>query len=313
MKTGNAGSGWIKPSGGWAAVIAIALAAGFSGRGVADEPVIDSTAEIREAATAYAKAFNTSDYVSLADQWAERALLVEGGLELEGRAEIMASLRSWREQHPAASMEIEVGLVDLVAEPLARVEGILRFTPKPGAQPVISRFSSLRVREGKVWRLVESIIVPEHAAALEDLAWLVGTWNAETTRAEDGSKTTVETIYEKPLGPYCLVGRSRIRPPAGEVIEALEVIHADRSTGAVRCWVFDSTGARGEGTIESDGTTFFKTMVGTPADRVPGMVARWTQVISPTGDGRCTLHSIERSIDNQPLPDGEPLHFRKIR
>ncbi|MFM8415787.1 MAG: nuclear transport factor 2 family protein [Planctomycetota bacterium] len=283
------------------AAFGLAIAAG------AAATAADPAAEIRAAAAAYATAFNKSDYAALADQWTERAVLVEGSLSAEGREAIMASLRSWREQHPAATIEIEVSDVDALAEPLARVAGILKFTPKPGAKPVTSRFTSLRVREGAAWRLAESIVIPEHASALADLDWLVGTWTAE------GGKASIETIYEKQLGGYCLVGRSRIRPAEGPAVEALEVIHADRGTGVIRSWVFDSTGAQGEGIVESDGTSLHKVMEGTPSDRVPGRLASWTQVISPSGDGRCTMHSIERSVDGVAVPDGEPLHFRKVR
>ena len=210
-------------------------------------------------------------------------------------------------------MEIAVSDVDLLAEPLARVSGTLTFRAKPGAKPVTSRFTSLRVREGQAWRLAESLVVPEHAAALDDLDWLVGTWSAETGGAEGKGKTSIETVYEKQLGGYCLVGRSRIKPAEGPAIEAVEIIHADRAAGATRAWIFDSTGAQGEGVVTFDGTTLEKTMVGTPSDRVPGRVARWTQVIAPTGESRCTVHSIERSIDGVAMPDGEPVHLRKGR
>jgi hypothetical protein len=42
-------------------------------------------------------------------------------------------------------------------------------------------------------------------------------------------------------------------------------------------------------------------------------VASWVQVISPTGEGRCTTHMIERSIDGVNLPDAMPLNFKKVR
>jgi uncharacterized protein (TIGR02246 family) len=269
--------------------------------------------EVRAAAAAYAQAFNKGDYAALADQWAESASLAEGSGLLRGRASIVASIRGWRERHPGCSMTITVESVEPIAEPLARVSGRLGFVRAAGEKPVSSRFVTLRVKEGTSWRILESVVVPPHAAALDELEWLVGTWHAETGDAEQGTKTTIETIYEKPLGPYCLVGRSRIRPPEGDAIEALEIIQADRDTGLVQTWVFDSTGARGEGVIESDGATLHKTMVGRPADTVAGSVARWTQVVSPAGDSRCTMHSIERTIDGVAQPDGEPLHFRKIR
>ena len=273
----------------------------------------DPTTAIQQASAAYVKAFNTSDYVALADQWTERATLVEGSLDLEGRAAIIASLRTWREQHPAAAIEIKVTDIELLAEPLARVAGVLTFTSQPGGRRVRSRFTSLRVREGDTWRLAESVVVPEHATALDGLAWMVGTWTAETARDKDGSRTTIETIYEQPLGPYCLVGRTRIRPANGDQVDAMEVIHADRSTGLIRCWVFDSTGAFGEGVVESDGLAIRKRFVGAPADRAGGRLVRWTQMLTPAGDNRCTMQTLERSIDEVAVGDGELLHFRKVR
>jgi hypothetical protein len=36
-------------------------------------------------------------------------------------------------------------------------------------------------------------------------------------------------------------------------------------------------------------------------------------VIAPAGDGRMTIHAVDRSIDGIALPDGEPRHFRRIR
>jgi hypothetical protein len=80
----------------------------------------------------------------------------------------------------------------------------------------------------------------------------------------------------------------------------------------VRSQIFDATGSRAEGVIESDGTTLHKTMTGTPSEGARGAVARWVQVIAPTGEGRCTVHAIERSIDGVTVPDDEPLHFRKV-
>jgi uncharacterized protein (TIGR02246 family) len=306
MRAEMSGPGSFARGAVWLAVIAGCAA----GRIAAADPA----AELRAAAAAYAAAFNQADTAALADQWIERAVLVEGGLELRGRDAIVASLRAWRERHPGATLGVEVERIDLVAEPVARVTGTLSFTATPGGTPVTSRFTSLRVREGGVWRLAESIVAPAHSAALDELDWLLGTWTAETAATAADGAASVETVeYEKRLDGHCLVGRSRMQPATGAAVEATEIIHADRATGTIRSWLFDSTGAAGRGVIEFDGTSFEKRMVGTPSDRVPGRVARWTQIIAPTGPGRCTMHSIERSVDGVALPDGEPVHFRKVR
>lgn len=296
------------------AVLASALALAALGGGVRAEAAPAAIDALKKASAAYAEAFNKGDFQALADQWTTQAELVEGGARLSGRDTIIQSLRGWRSRHPEASIEIELGDVEMVAEPLARVAGVIRFKKKPGDKPVESRFTGLRVREGDTWRLAESRVTPAHVAALDDLEWMIGTWQAEVA-----DRATIEITYEKSLGGYALVGRTKITPKPGKAvlmpqgIEAMEVIHADRDVGLIRSWVFDSTGARAEGFFEWDGTTFDKVMTGTPSDAVRGRVATWVQVISPTGEGRCTTHMIDRSIDGVTLPDGIPLNFKKIR
>jgi hypothetical protein len=179
-------------------------------------------------------------------------------------------------------------------------------------KPMTSQFTSLRVREGSTWRIAESIVAQDHAAALDELAWLVGTWKASGPAGPDGSKPEVEIVYEKPIGEFCIVGRARYEAPGRPAMTALEIIHAERGTGIIRTWMFDSTGALAEGVIESDGTTLHQSMSGTPSAGVPGGVATWVQVIAPTGEGSCTVHAIERSIDGIAVPDGVPLHFKKV-
>jgi uncharacterized protein (TIGR02246 family) len=269
----------------------------------------NADAAIRAAAAAYVAAFNGRDFAALADQWTDEAELVEGGARVEGREAIVRSIRGWLERHPQAGLAIEVTDVEMLAAPLARVRGVMRFTRRPGDHPVESRFTSLRVLEDGKWRLAESLVTPSRAAALDDLDWLVGHWHAEGGQAG----TTVEATYERTAGGHCIVGRSKIKSAQAAAIESLEVIHADRGSGTIRSWTFDSTGARAEGVLVGDGKTFEQLLVGTPAESAGGDVARWVRVIAPTGDGRFTLHAIERSIDGVPLPDGPPLHFRKIR
>ena len=120
---------------------------------VSPSPLLD---EMKKASAAYAAAFNTGDFTAMADQWTSRAELVEGGSRLEGRDTIVASIKAWRARHPEATLEVELRAVELVAEPVARVSGVMRFKKKPGDKGLESRFTGLRVKEGTVWRIAES-------------------------------------------------------------------------------------------------------------------------------------------------------------
>lgn len=293
-----------------AMVAVLTIAIGAAGRaddagGAGGGPVV---AAVKAAAAAYVRAFNDRDFNALGSQWTERAELVEGGSRVAGRERIVQSLRGWLERHPQAALDIVVTDVDPLGTSLARVRGVMRFTRKSGDKPVESRFVSLRVLDDGAWRLAESIVAPSHAAALDDLDWILGTWQA----ADPQAGTSVETTFERSLGGFAIIGRTKVRPKTGAAIETLEIVHADRTTGSVRSWTFDSTGARAEGVLKTEGTTLNQTMIGTPSAAVAGSVARWERVIAPTGEGRFTLQAIDRSVDGQPLPDGGPLHFRKI-
>lgn len=292
------------------ALIAIDLMAGHArGEAPAAAAVDARDAAVRQAAADYAACFNERNFAAIATQWTEHAELVEGEGRLVGRANIVRSITAWLERHPQAKLEIAVDDVAFPAAAVARVSGRMTFTARPGAKPVVSRFASLRVLEDGAWRLAESVVRPSQAAVLDELEWLVGTWRHDGGNAGD----RVEAIFSRPIGDACIVGRTTIKPKTGTNREIMQIIHADRATGLVRTWIFDSTGARAEGVIEADGASFHQSLVGTPAETAAGSVARWVQVIAPTGADGFTLHAIDRSVDGVALPDGAPMNFRKVQ
>jgi len=260
----------------------------------------------------YVEATNSRRFAALADQWTEGAELSEGGGLIVGREAIVASIRGWLETNPEARIAIRLTGVKALGKSAARVRGVMSFTRKPGAKPIETRFESLRVLEGATWRLAESTVEPSQVDALEALAWMVGTWRA----TDPDSGATVDASYQRVAGGHLILGGIRHRAPARDglpatEIDVVELVHPDKATGSVRSWVFDSTGARAEGVFETDGTSFNRRFVGTTADNAAGDVARWVQVIVPTGDSTCTMRSIERTLDGRPLPDKAPLHFKR--
>ena len=187
----------------------------------------DLIAAVRRAADAYATAFNAGDDKALGDQWTLGAELEEGGTLLKGRAAIVASLKQWRTMHPQSNLKIEVTDMQLLGEGVARVQGTLTFAKQAGAEPVVSRFDTLRVLENGAWRIAQSRVVPSPRAALADLAWMIGTW--QSTDAKTGS--TIDATYEKSLDGHALVGRIKVKRKDGSTVDSLDVIHADRGTG----------------------------------------------------------------------------------
>jgi hypothetical protein len=269
----------------------------------------DIIAAVRQAAEAYATAFNAGDDKAIGDQWTLGAELEEGGTLFKGREAIVASLKQWRAIHPQSALKIEVTDMQPLGESVARVQGTLTFMKQAGAEPVVSRFDTLRVLENGTWRIAESTVVPTPRAALAELAWMIGTW--QSTDAKTGS--TIDATYEKSLNGHALVGRIKVKQKDGSTIDSLDVIHGDRLTGRVRSWNFDSTGTRAEGVFSSDGVSFERKLVATPGDPARGSRAEWVQVLTPLGRDMLLWHSIERTIDGRSEPDTEPVHLRRIR
>lgn len=275
----------------------------------------DLEAAVRQASKAYAEAFNKGDYEALANQWTSAAELSEGGGTITGRERIVESLKKWRERNPKSTIEIDVAGIDMLGESAARVRGRMRFTEKPGDPPHTSTFESLRVLEAGSWKLAVSRVGPSATALLDELSWLAGTWQG--TDSKNG--TTFEMKAEKVLGGRAMLVRSTIRrkPATGskppEAVEAIEIIQADSRDGAVRCWVVDSTGARAEGFFDSDGTSFNRTLTGVSGEAAGSSRVQWVQVLTPTAADRMILHAIDRVVEGRPLPDADPITFRKIR
>lgn|GEM_PF-381963 len=280
------------------------------------------TAGIEAASNTYSEAFDAHDLIALADQWTTDAELVEGGSRLSGRERIMESLGAWLNNLPEAKLSIKLTEIRPLGPTVARVSGIMRFSKQRGARPVETRFESLRVLENGKWRLAESVVEPSQAYALDDLDWLIGSWTA----SDAVSGRAYEARYERVAGGHAILGRTTIHtaPPANqstpsgnprrlEVIEAIDLIHPDKVTGAVRSWLFDSTGARAEGLFETDGVAFNRSFTGSTADGASAKVSRWVQVLVPTGEESMTLQSIDRTLDGRPLPDGQPIHFKKSK
>lgn len=264
---------------------------------------------LREASKRYAEAFTKGDFAAVADQWTTGAELTEGGGTLTGRERIVESLKRWRQRHPKATLAIEVTGIDLLGESAARVRGRLLFTPEPNDKPHVSLFESLRVNEGGTWRIAESRVGPSATALLDELEWLLGTWQANDAK----TGTSFEMRYEKAIGGRAFLGRSFIRPKQGPAVEAIELIHADARDGGVRSWIVDSTGARAEGFLDSDGTSFNRTLSGVSGEAAGSGRVQWVQVLTPGPADRMVVHSIDRVVDGKPLPDGEPLSYRKVR
>lgn len=266
----------------------------------------DAEAALQAAATDYAEAFNSGDMKALAAQWAEQAALVEDGVELVGRDEIMAAIEASRSQFPKMKMNIDVTEIRFITSNLANVSGVLRLAAMEGGPEVRAEFSSLRVLVGGEWILAESVVMSEPQASLSNVDWMEGRWEGVTAGGE-----AIRIDVTSDLDSKAVVSRITIGPADDPLVTAIDVIHADARSGSLRSWTFDSTGARAEGLLMSDGTTFNRVVEGIPAPGSGASESGWVQVITPLDQNRLALQSIERTLDGEPLPDTDVIILKR--
>jgi uncharacterized protein (TIGR02246 family) len=266
----------------------------------------DAEAALQAAATEYAEAFNRADMTALAAQWAEQAALVEDGVELVGRDEIMAAIAASRAQFPKMHMAIDVTEIRFITPNLANVSGSLRLAAMKDGPEVSAEFSSLRVLVDGQWILAESVVMSEPQASLTNVDWMEGRWEGVTASGD-----AIRIDVTKDLDGKAVVSRITIGPADEPLLTAIDVIHADAGSGSLRSWTFDSTGARAEGLLISDGTSFNRVVEGIPAPGSGASESGWVQVITPLDQDRLALQSIERTLDGEPLPDTDVIILKR--
>ena len=257
---------------------------------------------IRAAADDYVKAFNARDFQAIGQQWTEQAELhTDNGNVVRGRDAIVALIKAAGNHRPKAKISINIDSVVLLGASAGRVHGTLHLKDEGEVGSWATRFSSLRVLESGQWRLAESRETSIATAAIDDLAWLVGTWKAE------GPAADLTVRYEKALGNKGLIGKISGKSPAGD-FEVVEVIQL--RDGELRTWIFDSSGLSGEGFWEHDGARFNRTIHGTSADGAP---ASSVQVVTRTSSDSFLWSPIERMRGGSRLPDLAHVKFTRVK
>jgi uncharacterized protein (TIGR02246 family) len=230
----------------------------------------------------YLQAFNRHDPAALAAHWSKtgESVDIDSGETTAGREAVREVFAALFEQDADATIDIDVASIRSLRDDVAVVDGVSRisFTDAP---PSSSRFSAVLVREDGNWVLDtvrESNAAPQHAEAapvsreparpLDELAWLVGSWEdvsegvtasthcfwstnkAFLIRTHAVSSDAVQE--QRPLP-----GDSRIPGllPAGAAgsREITEIIGWDPDRGQIRSWLFTSGGRFAEGSWSRQG------------------------------------------------------------
>src|SRR5262249_11911144 len=125
--------------------------------------------------------------------------------------------------------------------------------------PETQRYSIRFVREEGKWLISEIREWPDDEADLDDLEWLIGTWQAKTADAE------VNTTYEWFGNKGLIRGNITVREK-NITLSGMQLIGLDPESGGLKVWVFESDGGFTEGTCTRDGDVWTFSTKGVTSD-----------------------------------------------
>jgi len=292
------------------AVIAV-VATGVTGLLVADDSSSarpQDEAAIRAASQAFAQAFEKGDAATIAALFTEEGAYVEEeGKRIHGRAALAKAYGEFVAKRPDLKVESKADSVKFLGKDTAVEEGT--FSVKSKLAPAASsRFSTLYVRQDGKWLIA---LLKEwgddkiNAPTLEDLAWLIGTWESE------GGDGTARTTYEwTPNKKFIHVQYSITLNKGGEKsMTGTQVIGVDPASDRIHSWLFDSEGGIGEATWTFDGERWGIDSAGTLPD---GSDTTAQNFLTRLGDEAFTWRSVKRTVDGESQPDLGMVKVKRV-
>jgi len=263
---------------------------------------------IRESAAKYAEAFGRGDVDALAAQFANDATYDIGeGPVLTGRDQIRQELAANLAENPGTKMSIEIKSIRFAKSRAIEI-GMATMTPAKG-EPTTVAYRAIHAKQPDGKWLMTSVgpdVTAEGATAagpLEELEWLVGTW--QDTEKDLDLSSTCRWDRNRRFLLRTFVMREEGRPE----LQVNEVIAWDPADRIVRSWVFDSDGGFGQNTWSKRGDEWIISAKGTLADGGRGSAVN---IIHRTDDNTYTWSSTNRDVDGQMLPDVDDVQMVRV-
>ncbi len=213
--------------------------------------------------TDYRQAFNRHDAEAAAAHWADSCenIDLDSGRRTTGREAVRGIFAELFEVDHGASLDIDIDSIRSLRDDVAVVDGISQVAYEDGSVAG-SRFSAVVIREGDRWLLsnvreAETAAASHPAGPLDELAWLVGSWEnvgSGVTASSDcswapGRRFLVRSHVVVPDAATATPPRAgdtaipALLPPAATGRQELtEVIGWDPERQTIRSWIFSADG-----------------------------------------------------------------------
>jgi uncharacterized protein (TIGR02246 family) len=299
--------GCLAASAAWLALGGHAGSAGQPPAGGAAQPAgADRAADreaVRKAIDSFAAAFRKGDAKAVADHWtAEGEYVSDDGATYRGRAALEKAYSESFAKNPGNALEVEVEAIRFPSRDTAVAEGHFKLREK-GGELVVSQCSFLFAREDGKWLIASARESPGDGLSVRDLEWMIGTWEAK----RDG--TVVTTSYEWTAKKSFIRCQFSVRQD-GQTYGGMQMIGKDPSTGLLHTWTFEDSGGIGGADITRDGKKWVHDATGVTPD---GRVLTATNIMTPIDADSFLWHTVERSLDDESLPDMPPVKVVRVK
>jgi uncharacterized protein (TIGR02246 family) len=263
---------------------------------------------VRDAAQAFSQAFEKGDVRAVGSLFTEEGEYVdEDGEPVRGRAALEKAYGAFFTARRGVKTTATTSAVRFLGKDTAVEEGTF-IVRAEGQPPNTSRYSTLYVREGGRWLIAMLKEWGDETTAranLEDLAWLIGTWEGE------GPEMRARTTYEWGENKTLIRSQFKIvqKKDNAVVASGTQIINVDPTTGLIRSRTFDATGGTGEAFWTWDGDRWVIDSVGVLAD---GEETSAINLLTRSGDDAFTWRSVERMEGGESQPDLPAIRVKRV-
>jgi uncharacterized protein (TIGR02246 family) len=262
-------------------------------------------AAVRALMQGFVKAFESRDAKAVAACWSAGGEFRNvDGVVVHGRDVLEKRLTALFARTPEVAAEVRPEPVQFLSNDAAVEEGtatVRRGRAEPASH---TRYRALFLREEGRWLLAELHESPGTGPSINDLAWLVGEW-----KSQSGQGAEIHTTYSWAPSQKFLHVRFTLQEKQ-LAATGNQVIGVDPATGALHTWTFEANGGVGDADWSSDGDHWVLRAVGTLTD---GRELAETNILRRVDDDTFTWQSIDRTLDDTPVPDLPPVKVTRVK
>lgn len=265
-------------------------------------------AAIRAAAQAYAKAFEAGDAQALAAAYTSDAEYVDDlGRAFHGRQAIEKHFALGFKEQSGAKLELTIGSIRMLSPDVALEGGSSRVKPAIGRPGPLIKYSAVQVKRDGKWlisNVTESRWAPQSTELyLKDLAWMVGAW-----KSQSGGKA-VEVQCQWLPGKSFLSRAYTVMQDGATISSGTQLIGWDPTLTQIVSWTFNSDGSFGHEFWTQTGNRWEIEASSTLAD---GSSSLARNVLTKQNDNTFTWRSVDRSLNDQLLPDTAEVRMQRV-